>query len=91
MNVLDLKKPLLLPAELNRRRRSRENLRAGTQPGTGIAVAVETPAHRQGLALGEHRHSSNFTMARDAAHPLAHMDAMVEIDVVGQTCYPYPL
>lgn len=54
-------------------------------------MAVDTPTHRQGFALGEDSHFSDFAMTGEATHALAHMNAVVKINVIGQARHPVPL
>jgi hypothetical protein len=57
----------------------------------GRAMAFETPFHLQCLGLINHRHLIDATMTGRAADALVHMNAVIEIDVVGQIVHPRPL
>src|SRR4029077_606780 len=57
----------------------------------GIAVAVEAPFHLQGLRLPHQRHAIDLSVTRRAAHTLVHVDAVIEIDEVGQIVHARPL
>ena len=58
--------------------------------GTGVAVAVEAPAHAQRRHQGHGFHLVDAAMAGDAADAGRHVCAVVEIGVVGQLVDPNP-
>lgn len=49
-----------------------------------IAMALETPFHQQGTGLPRERHQIDSPVARDAAHALVHVNAVIKIDEVRQ-------
>src|SRR5438045_587934 len=69
----------------------RENLRARTDVVLWIAMAVDAPLHLERVLLHHERHLIDAPMAGLAAHPLLHVDAVVEIDEVGQVVHANPV
>src|SRR5256885_14418587 len=57
----------------------------------GVAMTVEAPLHLQRLFLHHERHPIDLPMARRAADPLVHVNAVVEVDEVGQIVDARPL
>jgi hypothetical protein len=53
-------------------------------------MAIEAPAHREGLALCRERHRPDFPMTGRATNSLVHVNAVVEIHVIGQAGDPVP-
>src|SRR5690606_11958616 len=47
-----------------------------------LAMAIETPGHVQRFGLGHHRHLVNPTVTGFAADTLAHMDGVIEVDMI---------
>lgn len=68
-----------------------KKLIARLQARSGIAVTVETPAHVERPGLRGEGHPSQIAVATRAAHAFRHMDAVVEIDVIGQARDAGPL
>src|SRR5579871_2156857 len=68
-----------------------ENLVAWTKRRLGVAVAVEAPTHSQRRRLPHQRHLIDVAMTGGAADPLRHVNAVVEVDVVGQDMYSVPV
>src|SRR4051794_28825151 len=50
----------------------------------GIAMTVETPRHLQRVLLPHERHAIDLAMAGGAPHALGDVDAVIEVDEVGQ-------
>lgn len=67
-----------------------ENLLARAQIGFRIAVAIETPFHLQRLVLPHQRHAIDAAVASDAADSLIDVNAVIEINEVGQVVNPGP-
>lgn len=63
---------------------------AGTEILFGIAVAIEAPAHLQAGLLIHQRHGVDAAMAGFAADALFDVDAVVEINVIGQVVHLSP-
>src|SRR6266702_2526838 len=61
-----------------------------TEVWTGVAVAVEAPAHGERRHLLHGRHLIDATVTALAAHALVHVDGVVEVDEVGQPVDPHP-
>ena len=66
------------------------NLSMRPQIWTRIAMAIETPAHRQRLCLPDFDHLGDITMATAAPDPGREMGAVIEIGVIGQFMDAYP-
>ena len=56
----------------------------------GIAMAVETKTHREGLCLFGERHAIHFAVTTRAADSLGDVNAVIEIDVTRQIGDPVP-
>ena len=55
-----------------------------------IAVAIETPAHRQGRHLVVERHLVDAPVTGDAPDPAPHVDGVIEVDEIGQAMDAVP-
>src|SRR5262249_40417863 len=55
-----------------------------------IAVAIEAPLHLQRVLLPHQRHAVDLSVTRRAADSLIDVDAVVEIDEVGQVVHARP-
>ena len=60
------------------------DLRDGTSVGTGVAVAVEAPAHAEGRHLGDRFHLVDAAVAGDTADSCRHVRVVGEVGVVGK-------
>ena len=60
------------------------DLRDGASVGTGVAVAVEAPAHAERRHLGDRFHLVDAAVAGDAADAGRHVRVVGEIGVVGK-------
>ena len=56
-----------------------------------IPVAIEAPRHRQGRLLVDERHLVDRPVAGRTADTLLHVDAVIEIDEVGQVVHARPV
>lgn len=54
-------------------------------------MAIQTPAHGQRLAFGGEGHLINGTVTRRAAHAFADVNAVIEINVIGQIVHAIPV
>jgi len=68
-----------------------ENLIFRAQYLLGIAVAFDAPLHKQRVGLKYQRHLVDLPVARRAAYALIDMNAVIEIDEIGQTMNFDPL
>ena len=68
-----------------------EHLLARPQVGRRMHVAVAAPLHLQGVFLAHQRHLVDLAVAGDAADALVDMNAVIEIDEIGQVVHPHPL
>ena len=68
-----------------------ENLVLRSDVLFGIAVAVEAPLHREWRGLKNERHLVDRAVARRAADALVDVNAVVEIDIVGEAVNLDPL
>ena len=68
-----------------------ENLIVWPQYVLRIAMAVQAPRHLQRRRLKHQRHLIHLPVARRTAHTLGHVNAVIEINVVGQAVYTDPL
>src|SRR4029453_19350057 len=66
------------------------DLRDGAPVGTGVAVALEAPAHTEGCHLRDSLHLVDAPVAGDTADSRRHMRPMREIGIVGQLGDAYP-
>jgi len=57
----------------------------------GLAMAVEAPGHVESASAIRERHFGNRAMTSGAADPFIHVNAMVEIDEIGQRIDAGPL
>ena len=69
----------------------REDLAARPDVFLRVAVAVEAPLHLQRVLLQHQRHLVDAPVAGLAADALLHVDAVVEVDEVGQVVHARPL
>ena len=53
-------------------------------------MAIQAPPHEECLSLVRERHLVDPAMAIRAADSLCYVNAVIEIDVVGQIIYPNP-
>ena len=63
----------------------------GPQNPLRVAVAIQAPAHFQGVGLPHERHLIHATVAAFAADSLSDVNAVVEIHKIGQIVNPRPL
>src|ERR1051325_4692025 len=56
-----------------------------------ITMAVQTPLHIEGLLPSHQGHLVDGTVTGGAADPFLHMDAVVEVHVIGQIVHASPL
>jgi len=63
----------------------------GASVGTWVAMAVEAPAHTEGLHLGDDFHLVDTAVAGDTADSSRHVNAVGEIGVVGELVNPNPV
>ena len=68
-----------------------ENLILRSQIPLRISVALETPLHIQRRSLEHQRHLVYRPVAGRAAHTLIHVNAVVEVNIIRQTVYLYPV
>src|SRR5439155_6877559 len=68
-----------------------KNLISRPQNALRIAMAVQAPFHLQCRRLKNQRHLIDLPMARRAAHALVRVNAVIEINVVGQPMYTHAL
>jgi len=54
-------------------------------------MAIEAPLHQQGRSLENQRHLIHGTVARRAAYALVDVNAVIEIDEIGQPVHFHPL
>jgi hypothetical protein len=57
----------------------------------GITVAIEAPLHQQGRRLEYERHLIDLAVTRRAAHAFVDVNAVIEIDKIGQSVHFHPL
>ena len=67
-----------------------ENLVAGAQNRFRVAMTIEAPLHQQGRSLKHQRHLVDLAVARRATHAFVDVNAVVEIDIVGQAMHANP-
>ena len=63
---------------------------ARTHVTLGVAMAVEAPLHLQRLFLPHQRHAIDLAVAGRAADAFVHVNAVVEVDEVGQVVHARP-
>ncbi len=68
-----------------------ENLIARAQNRFRVAMAVHAPGHQEGRGLKHQRHLVDLTVTRRAAHALIDVNAVVEVDVIGEAVHANPL
>jgi len=68
-----------------------ENLVAWAQNRFRVAMAVQAPLHQQRGCLKHQRHLVNLPVTRRAAHAFVDVNAVVEIDVIGEAMHANPL
>ena len=56
----------------------------------GIAMAIQAPAHTEGLVLAHHIHLIDAAMAGHATDAHRHVNAVIEVDVIGKIVNPFP-
>ena len=56
-----------------------------------IAMAVQAPLHLQRFFLPHERHAIDLAMARRAADPLVHVNAVIEVDEIWKIVNTCPL
>ena len=67
------------------------NLLNGPHESFRRAVTLQTPLHLQRLRLEKNRHLVDAPVTRRAADTLFHVNAVIEVRVVRQIVYAYPL
>ncbi len=50
----------------------------------GVTMAIQTKAHLQGLGFGRQGHLVNLPVTRYASNPFSNMDAVIEINKIGE-------
>src|SRR5258708_218848 len=68
-----------------------KNLVFRAEDPLGIAMAVQAPLHQQRVGLEYQRHLVDLPVARRAAYALVDMNAVIEINEIGQTVNFDPL
>jgi hypothetical protein len=68
-----------------------ENLIVWPQHVLRIAMAVQAPRHLQRRRLKHERHLIHLPVTRGAAYALGHVNAVIEIDIIGQTVNTDPV
>src|SRR6266480_2879015 len=68
-----------------------ENLIFGAENLLRVAMALHAPLHQQRVGLEHQRHLVDLSVARRAAHALVDMNAVIEIDEIGQAVNFDPL
>ena len=68
-----------------------ENLVFGTKIRLRIAMAIQAPTHIQRRSLENERHLVDGTVTRGAADALVDVNAVIEVDVIGQAVDLDPL
>lgn len=66
------------------------HLRPGTEMLFGMTVAIEAPTHLKRCCGVHRRHAIDASVARFAAHALAHMNRMIEVHEVRQVVHAAP-
>jgi hypothetical protein len=54
-------------------------------------MAFQTPFHMKGLLAGHQRHGSDLTVARFAGHTAMNVNAVIEVNEVGQVVHACPM
>src|SRR5260370_2037427 len=68
-----------------------ENLIFGAENRLGISMALHTPLHQQRICLQYQRHLIDLPVASRAAHTFVDMNAVIEINEIGQAMNFDPL
>ena len=63
----------------------------GAQKLLWVTVTIQTPTHIQRLRLVDNRHGSEIAVARRATYTLGYVDAVIEINKLGQVVNLVPL
>src|SRR5262249_37079760 len=63
---------------------------AGASEPCRVAMAFQTPFHVKGLLAGRQRHGSDLTVARFARHTAMNVNAVIEVNEVGQIVHARP-
>ena len=66
------------------------NLIARTEVSFRVAMTIETPFHVERLGLPNQRHLIDTPVTGGAPDTLAHVNAVIEIGVIGQIMHPIP-
>src|SRR5271154_2791954 len=67
-----------------------EDLRFWTEILFRLAVAIQAPGHVQRAGAIRQRHLGNLPVTRGATHALGHMNAVIEVNKVGQRVHTGP-
>lgn len=67
-----------------------ENLVLRSQICPGIPMAIEAPLHVQRGILENERHLVDRSVARRTSDPFVHVNAVIEVHIVGQPMHFYP-
>lgn len=68
-----------------------ENLIVWPQHVLRIAMAVQAPGHLQRRRLKHQRHLIHLPVARRTPYALGHVNAVIEINIIGQAVYANPV
>jgi hypothetical protein len=68
-----------------------ENLIARPNESLRVAMAIEAPFHVKGVHPPGDRHLIDAPVARGTAYSFCHVDAVIEIDIIGQIVNAVPL
>src|SRR5690606_40355803 len=68
-----------------------EDLTAGPELRRRVPVTLQAPAHGHGLRLERGRHLVDPAVAARATDAVVHVNAVIEVDVVGQVVDAVPL
>src|SRR5262245_35090129 len=68
-----------------------QNVFARTDKLLWVAMALQAPFHIERVGLPHQWHLIDLPMARDTPDPFLYVDAMVEIDKIGQIMHTNPL
>ncbi len=68
-----------------------EDIVRGSDKFLGASVTAQTPLHLQRRSLESDGHLIDTTVASGAADALVHMNAVIEIRIVGEIVDPNPL
>jgi hypothetical protein len=67
-----------------------ENLIAGPNVGSRVAVTVHAPTHVKARCLRDYGHLVNLSVTRCAGHALVNVGTVIEIGVIGQSIDSIP-